>query len=162
MNEIDKMRNSQLADMEKPEIQASFIHAKKLVAQLRMMSTYDDGFREVLEELVPGIPSTSVICPPFYCDHGHGIRLGEHVFVNANCTFLDGGGFPHRSTYIDRAQCTDLYSTSSGRLHNPTRTQRVCISRNYRRRLLDRRRSYSLSRSKNRSSLYYRSRKCRN
>ena len=50
-----------------------------------------DGFREVLEELVPGIPSTSVICPPFYCDHGHGIRLGEHVFVNANCTFLDGG-----------------------------------------------------------------------
>lgn len=28
MNEIDKMRNSQLADMEKPEIQASFIHAK--------------------------------------------------------------------------------------------------------------------------------------
>ena len=157
MNEIDKMRNSQLADMEKPEIQASFIHAKKLVAQLRMMSTYDDGFREVLEELVPGIPSTSVICPPFYCDHGHGIRLGEHVFVNANCTFLDG-----RSTYIDRAQCTDLYSTSSGRLHNPTRPQRVCISRNYRRRLLDRRRSYSLSRSKNRSSLYYRSRKCRN
>ena len=84
MNEIDKMRNSQLADMEKPEIQASFIYAKKLVAQLRMMSTYDDGFREVLEELVPGIPSTSVICPPFYCDHGHGIRLGEHVFVNAN------------------------------------------------------------------------------
>lgn len=162
MNEIDKMRNSQLADMEKPEIQASFIYAKKLVAQLRMMSTYDDGFREVLEELVPGIPSTSVICPPFYCDHGHGIRLGEHVFVNANCTFFRWWIYHHRSTYIDRAQCTDLYSTSSGRLHNPTRTQRVCISRNYRRRLLDRRRSYSLSRSKNRSSLYYRSRKCRN
>lgn len=162
MNEIDKMRNSQLADMEKPEIQASFIYAKKLVAQLRMMSTYDDGFREVLEELVPGIPSTSVICPPFYCDHGHGIRLGEHVFVNANCNIFRWWIYHHRSTYIDRAQCTDLYSTSSGRLHNPTRTQRVCISRNYRRRLLDRRRSYSLSRSKNRSSLYYRSRKCRN
>ena len=135
MNEIDKMRNSQLADMEKPEIQASFIHAKKLVAQLRMMSTYDDGFREVLEELVPGIPSTSVICPPFYCDHGHGIRLGEHVFVNANCTFLRWWIYHHRSTYIDRAQCTDLYSTSSGRLHNPTRTQRVCISRNYRKKI---------------------------
>lgn len=162
MNEIDKMRNSQLADMEKPEIQASFIYAKKLVAQLRMMSTYDDGFREVLEELVPGIPSTSVICPPFYCDHGHGIRLGEHVFVECQLYIFRWWIYHHRSTYIDRAQCTDLYSTSSGRLHNPTRTQRVCISRNYRRRLLDRRRSYSLSRSKNRSSLYYRSRKCRN
>ena len=40
---------------------------------------------------MPGIPETSVICPPFHCDHGDGIRLGEHVFVNANCTFLDGG-----------------------------------------------------------------------
>ena len=29
--------------------------------------------------------------PPFYCDHGHGIILGEGVFVNYNCTFLDGG-----------------------------------------------------------------------
>ncbi len=91
MTEIEKMRNCQLADMRSTEIQASFRHAKKLVARLRMMSIYDDNFREVLETLVPSIPSSSVICPPFYCDHGHGIRLGEHVFVNANCTFLDGG-----------------------------------------------------------------------
>jgi maltose O-acetyltransferase len=81
MNEIDKMRNSQLADMEKPEIQASFIHAKKLVAQLRMMSTYDDGFREVLEELVPGIPSTSVICPPFYTKNSINIKSKKVLFI---------------------------------------------------------------------------------
>lgn len=91
MNEIDKMRNSELADMAASEVQASFIHAKTLLAKLRTMSTYDEGFREVLEELIPGIPTTSIVCPPFYCDHGHGIRLGEQVFVNANCTFLDGG-----------------------------------------------------------------------
>ncbi|MCD7926439.1 MAG: sugar O-acetyltransferase [Bacteroides sp.] len=91
MNEIDKMRSCQLADMEDPEIQASFIHAKKLLAKFRMMNIYDEEFREILEDLVPGIPATSTICPPFHCDHGHGIRLGEYVFVNANCTFLDGG-----------------------------------------------------------------------
>lgn len=89
--EIDKMRNEELSDMSVPEIQESFLHCKKLIARMRSMSTYDDGFRELLENLVPGIPKTSVICPPFYCDHGHGIRLGEHVFVNGNCTFLDGG-----------------------------------------------------------------------
>lgn len=89
-NEIDRMRAGELADMTKPEIQESFRHAKKLLARMRMMTTYDDDFRQVLEELVPGIPSTAVICPPFYCDHGHGIRLGEGTFVNANCTFLDG------------------------------------------------------------------------
>ena len=91
MNEVEKMRSSQLADMSVPEIQVKFEHAKRLLAKMRVMSTYDEDYRSLLEELVPGIPATSVICPPFHCDHGDGIRLGEHVFVNANCTFLDGG-----------------------------------------------------------------------
>lgn len=96
---------------------------------------------------MPGIPSTSVICPPFYCDHGHGIRLGEHVFVNANCTFLDGGYItigahtligpnvqiytPHHPVdYITRREPKEYaYPVTIGRL-------------------LDRRRSYSLSRVK--------------
>ena len=91
MTEVEKMRNGLLADMSSPELQVRFEHAKKLLARMRGMSTYDEGYRKLLEELVPGIPETSVICPPFYCDHGDGIKLGEHVFVNANCTFLDGG-----------------------------------------------------------------------
>jgi len=27
----------------------------------------------------------------FYCDYGEFIKLGDRVFINANCTFLDGG-----------------------------------------------------------------------
>ena len=91
MTEVEKMRSTQLADMAAPELQVRFEHAKKLLARMRGMSTYDAGYRELLEELVPEIPETSIICPPFHCDHGDGIKLGEHVFVNANCTFLDGG-----------------------------------------------------------------------
>lgn len=90
MNEIEKMRGGLLADMSSPELQDSFRHAKPLVARLQTMSLYDHDYRSVLEDLVPGIPEDSMICPPFYCDHGHGIRLGRHVFINANCTFLDG------------------------------------------------------------------------
>ena len=90
MTEIEKMRREDLADMSDPGIQESFVRCKALLSKMCMMSIYDEGFRALLEELVPGMPSTSVICPPFYCDHGHGIRLGAHVFVNANCTFLDG------------------------------------------------------------------------
>ncbi len=90
MSELEKMRRGELADMSSPELQDSFIHAKKLLAKLRTMSSYDVGYRELLNNLIPDIPDTSIVCPPFHCDHGHGIRLGEHVFVNANCTFLDG------------------------------------------------------------------------
>lgn len=76
MTEIEKMRSGELADMSAPELQVRFEHAKKLLAQMRGLSTYDDTYRELLEELVPDLPPTSVICPPFHCDHGDGIRLG--------------------------------------------------------------------------------------
>lgn len=88
--EFEKMRSSELADMSAEDVQASFRHAKRLLARMRSLSTYDEDYRELLRELVPGIPDTAQVCPPFYCDHGDGIVLGEHVFVNANCTFLDG------------------------------------------------------------------------
>ena len=56
MNEVEKMRSSQLADMSVPEIQVKFEHAKRLLAKMRVMSTYDEDYRSLLEELVPGIP----------------------------------------------------------------------------------------------------------
>ena len=90
MNEIEKMRNGLLADFTAPEVQESFRHCKTLLARFRTMSTYDADYRSVLEQLIPGIPATTVVVPPFHCDHGHGIRLGEHVYINAGCTFLDG------------------------------------------------------------------------
>ena len=90
MNEIEKMRNGLLADFTAPEVQESFRHCKTLLARFRTMSTYDADYRSVLEQLIPGIPSTTVVVPPFHCDHGHEIRLGEHVYINAGCTFLDG------------------------------------------------------------------------
>ena len=48
-------------------------------------------YREVIEALIPGIPQSATVAPPFHCDHGHGIRLGENVFINYNGMMLDGG-----------------------------------------------------------------------
>ena len=45
MTEVEKMRSSQLADMSAPELQVRFEHAKKLLAIMRGLSTYDDGYR---------------------------------------------------------------------------------------------------------------------
>ena len=52
MTEVEKMRNGLLADMSSPELQVRFEHAKKLLARMRGMSTYDEGYRKVLEEFV--------------------------------------------------------------------------------------------------------------
>lgn len=115
MNEVGKMRSSQLADVSAPEIRVKFGHVKRLLAKMRVMSTYDEDYRSLLEELMPGIPATSIICLSFYCDHGDGIRLGEHVFVNGNCncTFLDGGIYHDWCPYVGRYMRTDIHSPSS-------------------------------------------------
>ena len=44
MTEVEKMRSTQLADMAAPELQVRFEHAKKLLARMRGMSTYDAGY----------------------------------------------------------------------------------------------------------------------
>lgn len=89
--EFKKMRSQQLYDFSDPEICKSLTHAKQVCAKLQTMTICDDGYRETIEDLIPGIPADSVVCPPFHCDHGNGIIMGKNVFVNYNCTMLDGG-----------------------------------------------------------------------
>lgn len=150
------MRSSQLADMSVPEIQVKFEHAKRLLAKMRVMSTYDEDYRSLLEELVPGIPATSIICPPFHCDHGDGIRLGEHVFVNANCTFLDGG-YITIGAHTLVGPCVQIYTPpSSDGLYRASYGKGICLSGDDRRGLLDWRRCHSVSGHHRRRPLYHR------
>ena len=85
------MRAGELYDFSKPEVQHSFSECRRKLKRLNELSVEDREYRNVLESLIPGIPPTSLLLTPFYCDHGHGICLGEDVFINVNCTFLDSG-----------------------------------------------------------------------
>ena len=109
--EYEKMRSQELYYFSDPEIHASLVHAKKVCARLRSMTIYDEDYRQVIEELIPGIPQSTTICPPFHCDHGTGIILGENVFMNYDCIMLDG--YPYRETYPDRSPLSVLYSSAS-------------------------------------------------
>ena len=89
--EFEKMRSQELYDFSEPEIMRSLIHAKETCCRLQTMTIYSPDYREVIEDLIPGFPKSATLCPPFHCDHGNGIVVGEGVFINYNCTFLDGG-----------------------------------------------------------------------
>jgi len=91
MCKYDKMRSQEFYDFSGDEIMESIRHANTLCAKLQTMTLMDPEYRSVIEELIPGIPASSCINPPFHCDHGHGIKMGENVFVNYNATMLDGG-----------------------------------------------------------------------
>jgi len=47
--------------------------------------------RKILEDLLGGIGEGAGIRPPFHCDYGFNIVLGDGVDINFNCVFLDCG-----------------------------------------------------------------------
>lgn len=85
------MLAGEFADTSDPELQEELNEACKKVMALNRLSPSDAGYRHALRELIPGIPDSSVVMPPFHCDYGARITVGENVFINYNCSFLDGG-----------------------------------------------------------------------
>lgn len=43
----------------------------------------------IVKELLPHAGSGLWLQPPFYCDYGYNIKIGEKVFFNFNCVVLD-------------------------------------------------------------------------
>lgn len=91
MTEYEKMRSQQLYCFEDPELLASITRSNELCAKLSTMTLSTADYRPTIEALIPGFPKSSAINPPFHCDHGHGITIGEHTFINYDCIMLDGG-----------------------------------------------------------------------
>ena len=89
--EIEKMRSEEPYSYAAPEVAQSISRAQRLCAKLQTMTIADRDYRETIQELIPGMAPTACICPPFHCDHGHGISIGEGTFINYSCTMLDSG-----------------------------------------------------------------------
>jgi len=45
--------------------------------------------KRVLKDLIPNAKNGLWLQPPFYCDYGYNMRVGENVFFNFNCVVLD-------------------------------------------------------------------------
>ncbi|MFL5093719.1 MAG: sugar O-acetyltransferase, partial [Xanthobacteraceae bacterium] len=43
----------------------------------------------LLRERLAHVGAGAVVRPPFHCDYGYNIHLGESVFLNFNCVILD-------------------------------------------------------------------------
>jgi acetyltransferase-like isoleucine patch superfamily enzyme len=65
-----------------------------LTSRLNMLPFADEAGRAALLEQILGrpLPPRLTIFPPFYTDHGLRLELGERVFINQGCTFLDLAG----------------------------------------------------------------------
>jgi maltose O-acetyltransferase len=65
-------------------------NAKKLLHKLNVVEYLMNGnARAILRELLPNAHKRIYIEPPFHCDYGYNIHLGEKVYFNVNCVVLD-------------------------------------------------------------------------
>jgi maltose O-acetyltransferase len=56
----------------------------------RLLREYNaHGEAAVLRELLGSVGKETYIRPPFFCDYGYNITLGDNVFLNFNCVILD-------------------------------------------------------------------------
>ena len=90
MTEREKMLAGEMYDPLDAELVAARTRARDLCQDLNATREADaDERRRILRELFGKGGDSVWMQPPFYCDYGINIELGERVFFNFNCTVLD-------------------------------------------------------------------------
>lgn len=88
--ERDKMLAGELYDPADPELVAARDRARDLCQALNATREAErEERRRILCELLGEGSDTVGMQPPFFCDYGSNIELGERVFFNFNCVVLD-------------------------------------------------------------------------
>ena len=88
--EKEKMLAGELYDPLDIRLSEERLRARLLIKELNETSEDEpEKRRRILKELIPGAGTGLWLQPPFYCDYGTNIKIGEKVFFNFNCVVLD-------------------------------------------------------------------------
>lgn len=88
--ERQKMLAGDMYDPFDPELVTARARARDLCQQLNATRESEEAERRrLLRDLFGKGGDTVWMQPPFYCDYGANIELGERVFFNFNCIVLD-------------------------------------------------------------------------
>ncbi|MFO0951451.1 MAG: sugar O-acetyltransferase [Isosphaeraceae bacterium] len=89
-SEREKMLAGELYDPMDPQLVAERARARDLCQALNATrEDQEDERRRILKRLFAAGGESVWMQPPFFCDYGSNIRLGERVFFNFNCVILD-------------------------------------------------------------------------
>ena len=90
ISEREKMLSGELYNAADPELATARLRARRLWRNYNATDPGDPLVRlSILNDLLGALGAGAVIEPPFYCDYGSYITLGDGVFVNFDCVFLD-------------------------------------------------------------------------
>jgi len=90
LTEREKMLAGELYDPFDTELVQARVRARDLCQELNATRERDgDARRSILKQLFGRGGESVWMQPPFFCDYGSNILLGERVFFNFNCVVLD-------------------------------------------------------------------------
>ena len=88
--EKEKMLSSELYNAADSQLRAERRNARLLFKNYNESTDEQTLLRkEILRDLIGGYGKGLYIEPPFYCDYGKNIEVGENVYFNFNCIVLD-------------------------------------------------------------------------
>ena len=92
MTEWEKAQQGYLYDANHDEeISRALMRCADLCYQLNHCRPSDTATQQaLLKQIIGTIKGDFMIAPPFYCDYGCNIKIGDHFYANHNCTILDG------------------------------------------------------------------------
>nr|WP_303252803.1 sugar O-acetyltransferase [uncultured Ruminococcus sp.] len=90
MKDIDLMVLGKLRSSKDNEIISLSMKSQLLIERYNITSVRDiDTRTEILKELLGKIDGKCTIKPPFHCDYGKLIEIGDGTFINYDCIILD-------------------------------------------------------------------------
>ncbi|NJL09438.1 MAG: hypothetical protein HC908_02065 [Calothrix sp. SM1_7_51] len=88
--EKQKMLAGELYSYEDPELIAENKQAYRILRKYNLTTEEEQDLRyEIITELFGQVGKKVNIVPPFYCDYGKNIYVGENLFINFGCVILD-------------------------------------------------------------------------
>ena len=90
MNEKEKMLSGRLYYASDPDLRDDYISAKRLVQKFNQCAyTNKDKADSILRDLLGSAGTNIQIEPPFRCDYGKNIMVGDNFYANYDCIILD-------------------------------------------------------------------------
>ena len=86
--EREKMLAGEIYNCLDPGLEIERQEIKKLLRRYNFTEATPER-QVLLQQLLGQIGQDSIIEPPFYCVYGQNIYIGDHVFLNFQCTILD-------------------------------------------------------------------------
>ncbi|MCB2294606.1 sugar O-acetyltransferase [Clostridium algoriphilum] len=90
MSEKEKMLHGKPYKASGEELVSERQYAKEMIFDYNMLHPNEDCKKnEIIKGLFHNIGKNFYIEPPFRCDYGYNISVGENFYTNYNCTILD-------------------------------------------------------------------------